>query len=81
MSGNLTHSQGGPSDSTSASGNNSMSAGTGGGAGGGAAGVMGTGTSVSPSIANYALDSEVCLVLLNSWSGEGGDRSELSNQD
>jgi beta-glucosidase len=81
MSGNSTQAQGGPPDSASASGNNTMSAGAGGAAGGGAAGVMGTGTSVSPSIANYASDSEVCLVFLNSWSGEGGDRSELSNQD
>jgi len=86
MGGNSTQSQGGPPDSASASGNDTMSPGAGGAAGGGggaggAAGVMGTGTSVSPSIANYASDSEVCLVFLNSWSGEGGDRSELSNQD
>jgi len=85
MSGNSTQAQGGPPDSESASGNNTMSPGAGGaaggGGGGGAAGVMGTGTSVSPSVANYASDSEVCLVFLNSWSGEGGDRSELSNQD
>jgi beta-glucosidase len=81
MSGNSTQAQGGPPDSASASGNNTMSPGAGGAAGGGAAGVMGTGTSVSPSVANYAADSEVCLVFLNSWSGEGGDRSELSNQD
>jgi beta-glucosidase len=80
-SGNSTQAQGGPPDSASAGGNNTMSPGAGGAAGGGAAGVMGTGTSVSPSIANYAADSEVCLVFLNSWSGEGGDRSELSNQD
>lgn len=85
--GTTTMSQGGPSDSTSPSGNASMSAnaggapGGGGGAGAGGAGIMGSGTTVSPSIANYASDSEVCLVFLNSWSGEGGDRSELYNKD
>lgn len=85
MSDNSTLSQGGPPDSASASGNNSTSADAGGAAGGAAggngAGIQGSGTSVSPSIANYASDSEVCLVFLNSWSGEGGDRSELYNQD
>ena len=81
MSGNSTQSQGGAPDSASASGNNTMSTGAGGAAGGGAAGIQGTGTTVTPSIANYASDSDVCLVFLNSWSGEGGDRSELSNQD
>lgn len=86
MSGNSTQSQGGPSDSGSSSTNASMSANAGGAAGGaagggGGAGIMGTGTTVSPSIANYASDSEVCLVFLNSWSGEGADRSELYNQD
>ncbi|KAI6877478.1 hypothetical protein KC360_g9144 [Hortaea werneckii] len=52
-----------------------------GGAGGGAVMDFGSGTTVTPSIANYASDSEVCLVFLNSWSGEGGDRGELSNAD
>lgn len=36
---------------------------------------------MSPSYANYASQSEVCLVFINSWSGEGADRSELSNDD
>lgn len=44
-------------------------------------GGLGQGTAVSPSFANYASNSEVCLVFLNSYSGEGGDRSELSNDD
>ncbi|KAG5657988.1 hypothetical protein KAF25_006939 [Fusarium avenaceum] len=44
-------------------------------------GGLGQGTAVSPSFANYASNSEVCLVFLNSYSGEGGDRSELSNND
>jgi beta-glucosidase len=82
MAGNSTESQGGPPDAASSSANASMSAyASGAAAGGGGAGVMGSGTTVSPSIANYAADSEVCLVFLNSWSGEGADRSELYNQD
>lgn len=87
MSANATSSAGGSPDSASApSGSNStMDIGTApggqGGGVGGAGGIMGTGTTVSPSIANYASDSEVCLVFLNSWSGEGADRSELSNSD
>jgi beta-glucosidase len=44
-------------------------------------GSLGTGTTVTPSIANYASDSEVCMVFINSWSGEGGDRSQLSDQN
>ncbi|KAF7536277.1 hypothetical protein G7054_g4661 [Neopestalotiopsis clavispora] len=44
---------------------------------------FGAGTAVTPSYANYASQSEVCLVFrtkqINSWSGEGADRSELSN--
>ncbi|KAK6197186.1 hypothetical protein LQW54_010842 [Pestalotiopsis sp. IQ-011] len=42
---------------------------------------IGGGTGVSPSYANYASQSEVCLVFLNSWSGEGADRGELSNDE
>ncbi|KAK6062466.1 hypothetical protein SCUP515_13343 [Seiridium cupressi] len=42
---------------------------------------IGGGTGVSPSYANYASQSEVCLVFINSWSGEGADRGELSNDD
>lgn len=32
-------------------------------------------------MANYALYSSVCLVFINSWSGEGGDRSEIYNTE
>jgi beta-glucosidase len=82
MAGNSTGSQGGPSDTASSSTNASMPANIGGAAGGGGgAGIMGSGTTISPSVANYASDSEVCLVFLNSWSGEGADRSELYNRD
>ncbi|KAH6664917.1 glycoside hydrolase family 3 C-terminal domain-containing protein [Halenospora varia] len=40
---------------------------------------MGGGTGVSPSYANYASASAVCLAFINSWSGEDADRSELSS--
>lgn len=53
----------------------------GGGGGGGGISISGQGTAVTPSIANYAEDSEVCLVFLNSFSGEGADREELYNED
>lgn len=92
MGKNSTSSGSDSSDSTSNglssdSNNSSMTMNTGGmpggngGAGGGAGMDLGSGTTVTPSIANYASDSEVCLVFLNSWSGEGADRSELSNTD
>lgn len=83
MGSNSSDSFGGPQGESASSANSSMPTDMGGaaGAGGGAAGIMGTGTTVSPSIANYASDSEVCLIFINSWSGEGADRSELSNQD
>lgn len=55
--------------------------GMGGGGGGGGISISGQGTAVTPSIANYAEDSEVCLVFLNSFSGEGADREELYNED
>jgi beta-glucosidase len=42
---------------------------------------LGGGTDLSPSIANYASNSAVCLVFMNSDAGEGGDRSELQNAD
>ncbi|KAF7547531.1 hypothetical protein G7Z17_g7682 [Cylindrodendrum hubeiense] len=44
-------------------------------------GSLGQGTALTPSFANYAENSVVCLVFLNSYSGEGGDRSELSDDD
>ncbi|KAL6915451.1 hypothetical protein FSST1_006946 [Fusarium sambucinum] len=42
---------------------------------------LGQGTAVTPSFANYAGNSDVCLVFLNSYSGEGGDRSQLTDDD
>ncbi|KAI9739036.1 MAG: hypothetical protein M1834_007248 [Cirrosporium novae-zelandiae] len=42
---------------------------------------MQSGTGVNPSIPNYAVDSDVCLVFLNALAGEGADRTELYNQD
>ncbi|GME38108.1 beta-glucosidase d protein [Neofusicoccum parvum] len=54
---------------------------TGGGGGGFNLGNLGQGTAVTPSYDNYAENSEVCLVFLNSYSGEGADREELSNTD
>lgn len=54
----------------------------GGGMGGGGGGGIGqTGTSIRPSYTDYAENSEACLVFLNSFSGEGGDRTELYNKD
>ncbi|PYH83901.1 putative beta-glucosidase D [Aspergillus uvarum CBS 121591] len=38
-------------------------------------------TAVSPSYANYATNSDVCLVFINALSGEGADRTELYNED
>ncbi|RDW92678.1 hypothetical protein BP5796_02072 [Coleophoma crateriformis] len=42
---------------------------------------IGGGTGISPSITNYAAVSEACLVFINSWSGEGADRTELYNTE
>ncbi|EME38884.1 glycoside hydrolase family 3 protein [Dothistroma septosporum NZE10] len=66
----------GGSDSSS---NSSMAAG--GGGGGGGVSISGSGTALTPSYDNYASDSTVCLVFINSASGEGGDRSVLSHTD
>ncbi|PYH60676.1 putative beta-glucosidase D [Aspergillus niger CBS 101883] len=38
-------------------------------------------TAVDPSFANYATNSDACLVFLNALSGEGADRTELYNDD
>lgn len=38
-------------------------------------------TAVDPSYANYATNSDACLVFLNALSGEGADRTELYNDD
>ncbi|KAL3417917.1 hypothetical protein PVAG01_10927 [Phlyctema vagabunda] len=37
------------------------------------------GTALSQDIPSYAATAEVCLVFLNAFSGEGADRTELSN--
>ncbi|KAI9146985.1 putative beta-glucosidase D [Paramyrothecium foliicola] len=91
QAGNFT---GGPEDGNSSGtvqpGSNNFTTGPGagsspgGGSNGGGVnlGNLGSGTSVSPSIANYASGgSEVCLVFINANSGEGADRSELANDE
>ncbi|OLN85832.1 putative beta-glucosidase D [Colletotrichum chlorophyti] len=62
-------------------GGNSTGGGMPGGGAGGGIGNLGQGTAMTPSFTNYAENSEVCIVFLNSYSGEGGDRSELSDAD
>ena len=42
---------------------------------------LGEGTDLSPSVTNYATNSAVCLVFMNSDAGEGADRSELQNAE
>lgn len=42
-------------------------------------GIGSMGTGATPSVSEYASNSEVCIAFINSWSGEGSDRSELSN--
>ncbi|KAJ5061931.1 glycosyl hydrolase family 3 C-terminal domain-containing protein [Bipolaris maydis] len=49
--------------------------------GAGGAGIGQSGTSTRPSFSNYASVSEVCIVFLNSFSGEGADHTELFNKD
>lgn len=49
--------------------------------GSGPLGNLGSGTSISASFANYALNSGVCLVFINAASGEGKDRSSLLDSD
>ncbi|KAL1387078.1 glycoside hydrolase superfamily [Phyllosticta capitalensis] len=76
----------GPGGSSNSSSSSNSTAGgpggsTGGGGGGNALSNLGQGTAVTPSITNYAEDSEVCLVFLNSFAGEGADREELYNTD
>jgi beta-glucosidase len=39
----------------------------------------GSGTEISETTLGIASGAEACVVFLNSWAGEGGDRSELSN--
>lgn len=66
---------------TGSDGNSTGGAMPGGNEGGGGGGIGQSGTSTSPSITNYAQNSEVCIVFLNSFSGEGADRTELYNED
>lgn len=81
MGGNSTGGMPGSVDAPDgASSNSSMSMG-GGGGGGGAAGISGSGTALTPSFSNYATDSTVCLVFINSASGEGADRTVLYHTD
>jgi beta-glucosidase len=54
---------------------------SGGGGGGMDFSSLGQGTAITPSFTNYAGNSDVCLVFLNSYSGEGGDRSQLTDDD
>lgn len=42
---------------------------------------LGGGTGVTPSYANYAEESDVCLCFINSWSGEGADRSSMNSTE
>lgn len=79
MNGNVSNA-GGPNGSNgSAGGNASIASDMGGG--GNALGNLGTGSAVTPSLSNYAANSEVCLVFLNADSGEGADRTELKNDE
>jgi beta-glucosidase len=55
--------------------------GGGGGVGVPGAGHFGGGTGNTPSFRSYAANSEVCLVFINSDSGEGTDRTTLSNTE
>ncbi|CAI7571796.1 unnamed protein product [Penicillium bialowiezense] len=59
---------------SSTSSSNTAGAGAVGGGGG-------EGTSMSYSYSQYAQNAETCLVFLNTYSGEGADRGELSNTD
>ncbi|GKT50491.1 putative beta-glucosidase D [Colletotrichum spaethianum] len=61
-------------------GGNSTGGGMGGGGGGGL-GNLGSGTATTPSFTNYAENSEVCIAFINSYSGEGGDRSALFDDE
>ena len=49
--------------------------------GGGGIGGIGSGTGVAPGIANYASQSDACLVFINALAGEGSDRTELYNTE
>ncbi|RDW75868.1 hypothetical protein BP5796_06689 [Coleophoma crateriformis] len=42
---------------------------------------FGGGTNQNVTIPMYASNTEVCIVFINAWSGEGSDRVELRNED
>jgi beta-glucosidase len=41
----------------------------------------GSGTELSETTLGVAANSDACVVFLNAWAGEGGDRSELTNAE
>lgn len=73
FSGNFTQGDGMP-------GGNSTGGSDGAGGGFVVPGLSG-GTSLSQNYADYASTASACLVFLNAFSGEGGDRSELRNTE
>lgn len=44
-------------------------------------GMGGAGTDLTEDTLGVASNSDACVVFLNAWSGEGGDRDELRNED
>ncbi|RDW57728.1 hypothetical protein BP5796_12529 [Coleophoma crateriformis] len=44
-------------------------------------GMVGAGSVLTETTIGVADNSDVCICFLNAWSGEGGDRSELTNAD
>jgi beta-glucosidase len=42
-------------------------------------GMLGAGTELAETTVGVADNSDACLVFLNAWGGEGGDRTELRN--
>lgn len=43
--------------------------------------MFGGGTEITETTLGVAADSDVCIVFINAWAGEGGDRSELRDTD
>ena len=41
----------------------------------------GAGTEISETTLGIAENSDACIVFINAWAGEGGDRSELANEE
>lgn len=42
-------------------------------------GMSGSGTELAETTVGVAENSDACVVFLNAWAGEGGDRTELRN--